>query len=314
MITGNYDKRVFRLLAILNMLNARKRLVAQDLCKEFNVTVRSIQRDLKLLDETGFPIHKDPRTGSYVFVEGFNLGQSRLTEKEWALILSLSDMAHKIGHPFDGLMNSIIKKNLHPIAVCDWFYFKIDEPASVAGFESLLWTLISAIREKKIVTFTYSVHSDYQVEAKPYKIAHFHGFWYLVGQDTADGVIKKYALDRIKEPKGTEKRFGKIPADLGKTLDESFNIWFGQDRGKKVVVEVDQRVSNYFRRRKFFPNQEIIEEKEDGNIVVSYLVTHYMEIIPFLKSWIPQLRVIRPKELKNRLRKELEEGIEKHLQ
>ena len=131
----------------------------------------------------------------------------------------------------------------------------------------------------------------------------------MVGEDTADGAIKKYALDRIKDVKSTRRRFTKIPADLGKILDESFNIWFGQKRGKKVVVEVDEDVSDYFRRKKWFPNQEIIEEKDNGNLVVSYVVTNYMEIVPFLKSWIPYIWVIRPKALKKILRKELETGL-----
>jgi predicted DNA-binding transcriptional regulator YafY len=306
MAAKDYDKKVFRLLTILNMLNARKRVVPKGLSVDFNVSLRSIQRDLKLLNESGFPIYKDS-TGSYVFVEGFNLGQSRLTEKEWALLLSLSDVTAKIGPPFDGLLESIVQKNLHPTAVCDWFYFKIDEPVSVAGIETLLWTLIGAIKDKKLVTFTYTD----KVRAKPYKIAHFQGFWYLVAEDTADEVIKKYALDRISEVKTTGKRFSEIPADLGHILDESFNIWFGQKRGKKIVVEVSEDVSHYFRRKKWFPNQEIIEEKDDGNLVVSYVVSNYMEILPFLKSWIPYLWIIRPKELKTRLKRELEAAIKK---
>jgi predicted DNA-binding transcriptional regulator YafY len=306
MAAKDYDKKVFRLLAILNMLNARKRVTAKDLCEEFNVSIRSIQRDLKLLNETGFPIYKDS-TGSYTFVEGFNLGKSRLNEKEWALILSLADMAQKMGPPFDGLMSSIVEKNLHPTVACDWFYFKIDEPVSVAGIETFLWTLIGAIRDRKAVSFTYTD----VVEAKPYKIAHFQGFWYLVAEDTSDEVIKKYALDRIEDVKTTGKRFLEVPEDLGKVLDESFNIWFGQKRGKKIVVEVSEDVSHYFRRKKWFPNQEIVEEKDNGNLVVSYVVSNYMEILPFLKSWIPYVWVIRPKELKKRLRRELETGIKK---
>ena len=94
-------------------------------------------------------------------------------------------------------------------------------------------------------------------------------------------------------------------------MDKSFNIWFGQKRGKKVVVEVDAKVSKHFRRKKWFPNQVIMEEKENGNLLVSYVVSNYMEVVPFLKSWIPYVWVIRPKALRKRLREELEEGLQK---
>lgn len=309
MSTGNYEKKIFRLLSILNRLDNRGKVKIIDLAKEFKVSVRSIQRDFKLLSEVGFPVDRDSETCVYHFVEGFNIGKSRLSEKEWALLLSFKGMAEKIGPPFDKLMHSIVQKNLHPAGICDWFYFKVEESASVPDFEGLLSTLIEAIRNKEIIAFTYSVYSDYEVQIKPFKIAQFSGFWYLVGEDTADEVIKKYALDRIKKPKETGKYFATTPEDLDKILDESFNVWFGQKRGKKVVVEVSEEVADYFKRKKWFPNQEIIEEKKNGNLIISYMVSDYMEILPFLKSWIPNLTVTHPQKLKRKLREELEKGI-----
>jgi len=302
-------KKIFRLLSILNQLDKRGKVFVRSLAGEFNVSVRSVQRDLKLLLETGFPVDKAPETGAYNFSEGFQIGKSTLNEKEWALLLSFEDIAKKIGSPFDGLMRSIVQKNLHPSAAYDWFYFKSEESASVPDLEGLLSVLIEAIRNREIIIFTYSVYSEYQTRVKPFKIIRFNGFWYLLGENTTDQVIKKYALDRIKKPKGTGKYFTEVPADLNKTLDESFNVWFGPKRGKKVVVEVSEEVADYFKRRKWFPNQEIIEEKKNGHLVISYLVSDYREISPFLKSWIPNLWVIKPQELRKKLREDMGKGI-----
>jgi len=311
MPTSNYDKKIFRLLSILNKLNNRGKVFVKSLAEEFSVSVRSVQRDLKLLLEAGFPLDRNAETGAYTFVEGFQVGKSRLTEKEWALLLSFEDMAKKNGPPFEGLMGSIVKKNLHPDALCDWFYFKVDEPAAVPDMESLLSTLIEAIRSQEIITFTYTVYSEYQARVKPFKIIQFGGFWYLLGEDTADQVTKKYALDRIKKPKGTGKYFTSVTEDLNKMLDESFNVWFGPKRGKKVLVEVSKDAADYFKRRKWFSNQEIIEVKKNGNLIISYQASDYREILPFLKSWIPNVWVIKPKELKKKLKEELEKGINK---
>jgi predicted DNA-binding transcriptional regulator YafY len=304
----NYDKKIFRLLSILNQLDKRGKVFVISLAEEFSVSVRSVQRDLKLLSEAGFPIDRDPETGAYIFVEGFQLGKSRLTEKEWALLLSFEDMAKKIGPPFGGLMSSIVKKNLHPDALCDWFYFKVEEPAAVPDIEGLLSTLIEAIRSQETITFTYSVYSEYQARVKPFRIIQFGGFWYLLGEDTADHVTKKYALDQIKKPKGTGKYFTAVPDDLNKILDESFNVWFGPKRGKKIVVEVSEVAADYFKRKKWFPNQEIIEEKKNGNLVISYLVSDFREILPFLKSWVPKVWVIRPNNLKYDLQKQFKQA------
>ncbi|HNR14394.1 MAG TPA: WYL domain-containing protein [Thermodesulfobacteriota bacterium] len=302
-------KRIHRVLHILNKLDQGKPVYVSRLAEELDVTVRSIQRDIRLLEDAGFPLAEGALRGSYVLMDGFKLGRSQLTDREWSLLLCFKGMADRIGAPFQKLMDSIIQKNLHPTNTCDWFYLKTDEPAGVNNAEVLLSTLINAIRNREILGFTYRVYSDYEVQAKPFKIAQYNGFWYLVAEDTADSLIKKYALDRIKDLDGTGKHFDTIRDDLAQILDESFNIWFGHDRGKKVLIEASADVADYFRRRKWFPNQEVVGEKENGNLVISYVVSNFMEIIPFLKSWLPHVWVVKPERLRKILREELEEGV-----
>ena len=52
----NYDKKIFRLVSILNKLNGGGKVRSIELAEEFNVSIRSVQRDLDLLNLTGFPL------------------------------------------------------------------------------------------------------------------------------------------------------------------------------------------------------------------------------------------------------------------
>ncbi|MBU0896722.1 MAG: HTH domain-containing protein, partial [Candidatus Omnitrophica bacterium] len=52
----SYDKKIFRLLFILNKLETRKKVSTSDLAKEFNVSLRTVQRDIELLSMAGFPL------------------------------------------------------------------------------------------------------------------------------------------------------------------------------------------------------------------------------------------------------------------
>ncbi len=52
-------------------------------------------------------------------------------------------------------------------------------------------------------------------------------------------------------------------------------------------------------------SQQILETKENGNIVVSYQITQEIEIEELIKKWIPYVKVIEPLSLKEKIESEL---------
>ena len=81
----NYDKKIFRLVSILNKLNGGGKVRSSVLAEEFNVSIRSVQRDLDLLNLTGFPLDT-PEKGVYSFMQGFSLRKLMLTNEEASLL------------------------------------------------------------------------------------------------------------------------------------------------------------------------------------------------------------------------------------
>jgi len=45
-----------------------------------------------------------------------------------------------------------------------------------------------------------------------------------------------------------------------------------------------------------FPTQEIMEERPDGSLVVSFRMGQYEAIRNILKSWIPNIVILEPEE------------------
>ena len=79
----NYDKKIFRIIRILNKLDSCGKVSTRLLAKEFNVNIRSIQRDLQLIITAGFPLVSDEENkGEYRFFEGFSLKKMMLSEEE----------------------------------------------------------------------------------------------------------------------------------------------------------------------------------------------------------------------------------------
>ena len=105
--------------------------------------------------------------------------------------------------------------------------------------------------------------------------------------------------------------FRAVPENLDTLLKGSVNIWFTEDRNLEVTVLVDASCSNYFRRRKMLPDQEIKEERPDGSLVVSCRVGQYEAIRGLLKSWIPHIIILAPEDFRMSLLKDMKQWIKR---
>ncbi|HMV27694.1 MAG TPA: HTH domain-containing protein, partial [bacterium] len=64
--------RTDRLIAIVLLLHSRKIIRAKDIAEHFDITLRTVYRDMKALNEAGVPIAAEAGEG-YSLVEGYHL-------------------------------------------------------------------------------------------------------------------------------------------------------------------------------------------------------------------------------------------------
>ena len=144
-----------------------------------------------------------------------------------------------------------------------------------------------------------------------FKYRSYGRFWYLIGNEPATGLLKRYALDRIKNLKLLKSGFKSISEDLDSVLQGSANIWFSGEANLEIKVLIDSKVSHYFKRRKMFPTQEIKEERADGSLVVTFRVGHFEAIRDILKSWIPHIMILEPEEFRKDLLKDVKDWVKR---
>ena len=184
--------------------------------------------------------------------------------------------------------------------------------------KEILETLEKAIANRKYINIKY--HSKKKgllySHSIPIRILYLNDNWYLVVL-TTDNIINNSAFKQLRissivsilkplfEPKIFDKdNISKLKAE--QFLKKIQSAYSNMDRKTYVVlIRVSVDVAQYFKKKKYLKSQKILEDKENGDILLSYEVCNDMEIIPIIQRWIPHLKVIEPLRIKEKVEKNL---------
>jgi len=302
----NTHKRLMRVGQMLKLFLEKERVTTATLSREFHTTARTIQRDLSFLKQCGFPV-TEAGPGVYKLDKDIFKNFELFDENELALIVALKCAVSQLGQPFRKAADEVFNR-LYQATASQPVYIHVDE--SVPLDARLMNRLLKAIRNRRRLSFLYaSAKNSHPAIADPYKIVHYDGFWYLVAKEDGTGIIKRYALDKLKDLKMLAESFPAVSANLDELLRLSANIWFTEERNLEVLIEVNPKAADYFKRRKIFPTQEIRDTRPDGSLIVSLKVGHFGEIRETLKTWLPNVRIVAPEPLAERLAEEISRWI-----
>jgi predicted DNA-binding transcriptional regulator YafY len=302
----NTHKRLMRVGQMLKLFLEKERVTTATLSREFHTTARTIQRDLSFLKQCGFPV-TEAGPGVYKLDKDIFKNFELFDENELALIVALKCAVSQLGQPFRKAADEVFNR-LYQATASQPVYIHVDE--SVPLDARLMNRLLKAIRNRRRLSFLYaSAKNSHPAIADPYKIVHYDGFWYLVAKEDGTGIIKRYALDKLKDLKMLAESFPAVPANLDELLRLSANIWFTEERNLEVLIEVNPKAADYFKRRKIFPTQEIRDTRPDGSLIVSLKVGNFGEIRETLKTWLPNVRIVAPEPLAERLAEEISRWI-----
>jgi predicted DNA-binding transcriptional regulator YafY len=278
-----HDLLVVRLSQILFRLNQGERLDAQSLAQEFNVTLRTMQRDFNErlsylpIEKTNGKYHLNP---SYLGRIGAHNIQS------FAAIAGIRGLFPKLDtHFLRKLYEEDKTYQVHG------HHYEAQTPELIR----LMHQIESAIFNKQAVTFFYTKSDGSQkkyLEVHPYRLINHNGIWYVAVSD--QGKLKALVLTRIASFVVNETRF--IPDDrLVEVLDEEDGIWLGDKQ--TVLIEVFGSARHYFERRQLLPKQQLVEVRADS-IVLNTQIVHENQLFPILRYWLPLVHIIEPLNVK----------------
>lgn len=135
----------------------------------------------------------------------------------------------------------------------------------------------------------------------PYKLINKKNIWYL--QATENSRIKSFSLSQISWLDILNDTFTPDPHAV-ELLEKSLDPWVSEDTFE-VKIFINTIISHYFKRRDLLPEQELLDERNDG-VTVRCQAAHENQILPLLFYWLPNIQILEPEWLKEKLVSTLE--------
>lgn len=176
-----------------------------------------------------------------------------------------------------------------------------------------LTQVISAMQQNKILRMQYhsfEMKTPREFEIMPYCLRCFKQRWYIIAQREGNKEPHFYSLDRVVTMEVTEQTF-QLPKDFS-AKDFLYN-YYGVMHDKKaelVQIRVTSSYAPYLRSLPLHHSQREIE-KTDDYAVFQYYIAPTNDFMSELRSILPQITVLTPQWLREQLRAEAQQVLER---
>lgn len=286
-----HEKLAYRLADILTMLNTGESLSVDDLAQKYQVSRRTIMRDV---DERLAFLPLEKQAGHYRLSVNY-LG--RLSYKDIRNFAQISGIAKLYPNLDVSFLREILDERATQVYSVKGYTFE-----DATQFEYLISQIKQYIQEQREISFVYKGGSR---QVKPYQIVHHRGCWYLAA--VKDDELKAYRLSRMSDVVLSNVSF-ESNVTISEKIANSESIWFGKDQ-IEVILKVKSAVASHFLSRSLLPEQQLIKELEQGDLLLSSKVVSPMQILPLVRYWIPNISIVSPEGWQG----ELEDGLRAYL-
>lgn len=311
--------RTDRLLALIVELQAKHWQRAEDLSETFEVSKRTIYRDMLALMESGVPVISSPGQG-YALDEGYFLPPLSFTTDESIVMLLGTDFMQQT---FDAEYQSAARSATSKIraVLSQRLRDEVDDlktrmrfvsvnPLESAAKPELLQQIRRAIIQHRSLRLDYHTRftSDQDVAGSkttrtvdPYALIHLDNTWYLAAYCHLRHDTRSFRLDRIDHLEVLTTTF-KRP--------ENFRLGPQPLTDMDMVVRVlfNPSVARWVQEDSFFYVTNM-ENRPDG-LLVTLRVRQESDLLQWLLGWGANVRVLEPAALQQRIAAELASALQ----
>ncbi len=293
--------KIDRLIGIVVYLLNHGRTSAQKLAEEFEVSSRTIMRDLESLDQAGIPIQSFCGVdGGYQIMDGFVLDRQVASSREYDwIVAALKGMASAYaGKSLKQALEKVQSISHTGDAAVSLDLGVASEDDKIKG---QLMLLEKAIEERCVVRFSYTNSHDEvkEIQAEPVCLQYKWYNWYLIAYYEKYQDYCMFKLVRMDKLQATDRKFmnGHKLSDI-KLKDSTDRIVHIRLYGKAAIKA----------KCREYLNGRITQEFENGDFEFSFSAPdHETFWYGVILSFGNKARIVEPQEIKERILKTCKE-------
>ncbi|HXB92532.1 MAG TPA: YafY family protein [Puia sp.] len=308
--------RIDRLHAILTHLQSKKKVTAQEMADRFSISLRTVYRDVKALDESGVPVIGEAGSG-YTIMEGYRLPPVMFTQEEASALLVGAKLAEQFTDgSINGHFNAALFKIKAVLRTTDKEYVdSLTEHMEVLSRYSPdsdspqqhLSRLQQAVVHKRVVQLQYrsSLKDETTLrKVEPIGLLHYGSAWHLIAWCRLRNGYRDFRLSRMLSVLLEDAAFdpGAHPS-----IREYIDRIRAESDLVEAVVHFKKETVRYLQQQKYM-NGFVSEEDLGEYVSMKFLSSSLSYFGRWLLTYTDHVRVVSPAELKS-IMKELSEKL-----
>ena len=271
-----------RYFQMIYLLLEKGSMTAPELADYFEVSVRTIYRDIDILSSAGIPVYATRGKGGGISIQdNFVLKKSILSEQEQTQILMALQGIRIVEDEYTRTLLSKLSSVFQKQNV-NWLEIDFSSWTKSGAGKDNFQKLQSAIFKSKIVAFHYYSGKGEVIKrvVEPLKLVFKSTDWYLYGYCSTRNDFRFFKLTRIRNLEITNDEYVRsIPEQIFVTL------LFDKSMSFRVYDKFDDEVT----------------ENQDGSLLVETVMPNNELLISHILSWGDKVEVISPQNIRNKV-------------
>ena len=291
------------------MLQTKRVVKAEEIANRYEISKRTVYRDIRALEEAGVPIGAEAGVGYYL-IEGYHLPPVMFTKSEASSMLTAEKLVEKftdqsIEKNFKSALDKI--KSVLPVSEKDFLEMLTPNIAILHQFNSSIYDFPNnflsdiqhALASKKVLKMDYyAQYSDKLTSnrmVEPIGLCYYGFAWHLIGYCRMREDYRDFRLDRIKNLAMTSESY--VPKNRMPLYEFLKGLYQSNDL-EPVVIEFGKSILSVVEKPKYYYGY--VDEKDTGDKVEMYFMIDSME---YIARWILTLgkkaNIVSPLKLKD---------------
>lgn len=312
--------RFDRITAILIQLQSKRVVTAQEIADRFEVSLRTVYRDIRSLEEAGIPVLGEVGVG-YSMMEGYRLPPVMFTKEEALTFITAEKL---MGRFTDYSLNKEYKSAMYKIRAVlrhtEKSYIEdIEGQIAVLPNEYLpenptkipLQDILKSIADKTVLSLEYLANHSQELthrKVEPVGVFHLGENWHLIAYCQLRKDYRDFRLDRISKIKTTDLVFNNTHPSLNTFLEKLSK----EKQVHEVVISIPKEIYKYVGDQKYyhgFMSQSMMDE----TIEMTFLANSLEGFARWFMIFGDHGTIIKPESLKVKVRDIAEKALKKLL-